>query len=95
MLHIKLQERSLEHYVRKMFDHMHTFDLLGWVNRSNIEMVMIRVIPKMNIGVGEIGLIFCGKHPLFVTRTKVSDPGPTGPLVLYYSIINFSSLYYS
>ena len=42
---------------------------------------MIRVIPKMDLGVGEMGFIFCGKHPHLVTRTWVSDPGPMGPLV--------------
>ena len=35
----------------------------------------------MDLGVGEMGFIFCGKHPLLVTRTQVSDPGPMGPLV--------------
>ena len=35
----------------------------------------------VHVGVGEMGFIFCGKHPLLVTRTKVSDPGPKGPLV--------------
>ena len=32
----------------------------------------------MDLGVGEMGLIFCGKHPLFVARIKVSDPEPKG-----------------
>ena len=27
---------------------------------------MIRVMPKMDLGVEEMGLIFCGKHPLHV-----------------------------
>ena len=25
--------------------------------------------------------IFCGKHPLLMTRIQVSDPGPNDPLV--------------
>ena len=25
---------------------------------------------------------FCGKHPLLLTRIKVSDPGSMGPLIL-------------
>ena len=28
-----------------------------------------------------MGFIFCGKQPLLVTRTQVSDPGPKGPPV--------------
>ena len=42
---------------------------------------MIRVILKMDLGVGEMGFIFCGYHPLLVTRIQVNDPGPMGPLV--------------
>ena len=42
MLHIKLQ-RSVEHYASKMFDLMHTPDLLGWVKRSDIEIVQISI----------------------------------------------------
>ena len=34
MLQIKLKERSVEHYASKMFDHVHTSDLLDWVKRS-------------------------------------------------------------
>ena len=30
------KERSVEHYASKIFDHMHTFDLLGWVKKSDI-----------------------------------------------------------
>ena len=28
-----------------------------------------------------MGVIFCGKIPLLVTRTKVGDPGPMDPVV--------------
>ena len=44
---------------------------------------MICVIPKMDLGVGEIEFIFCGKHPLLVTRksTQVRNPEHMGPLV--------------
>ena len=35
----------------------------------------------MDLGVGEMGFIVCGEHPLLVTRTRVSNPGPLGPLV--------------
>ena len=35
----------------------------------------------MDLDVGEMGFIFYGEHPLLVTRTRVSDPGPMGPLV--------------
>ena len=31
----------------------------------------------MDLGVGEIGFIFYSKHPLLVTRTQRSNPGPT------------------
>ena len=34
------------------------------------------------LSVGEMGFLFCGKHPLFMTRTQVSDPGHKGPLVI-------------
>ena len=30
----------------------------------------------------ENGFMFCGNHPLLLTRIHVSDPGPTGSLVL-------------
>ena len=40
------------------------------------------MIPKMDLGVGEMGFIFCG-YPLFETRTRVSDPGPMNPLVKF------------
>ena len=36
----------------------------------------------MDLSVGEMGFIFCGKHPLLVTRTQVSDPGPMGPHII-------------
>ena len=39
---------------------------------------------QMDLGVGEMGFIFCGKHPRFVTRTQVRDPGPMGHLVKTY-----------
>ena len=35
----------------------------------------------MDFGAGEMGFIFCGKHPLLM-RTQVSNPGPLGPLVM-------------
>ena len=44
-------------------------------------MVLIRVITNMDLGVAEMGFLFCGKHPLLMTRTQVSDPGPMGPLI--------------
>ena len=37
---------------------------------------------QMDLGAGEMAFTFCGKHPLLVTRTRVSDPGPMGPLVV-------------
>ena len=43
-------------------------------------MVLIRVITNMDLGVAEMGFIFCGKHPLLMKMTGVSDPGPMGPL---------------
>ena len=30
-----------------------------------------------------MGFIFCGKH-LLITRSRVSNPGPKGPLVHFY-----------
>ena len=37
------------------------------------------MIPKVDLGVGEMGFIFYGTYSLLVTRTEVSDPGPMGP----------------
>ena len=34
----------------------------------------------MDLGAGEIGFIFCGKHPLIMTKIQVSYRGPNGPL---------------
>ena len=61
-------ERGLEHYASKMFDLMLTPDVLGWVKRSDIEimqifwlnlvtLLIIWVIPKMALGVGEMGFM--------------------------------------
>ena len=33
MLHIKLKGKSVEHWASKMFDLLHTLDLLGWVEK--------------------------------------------------------------
>ena len=35
----------------------------------------------MDLGVGKMKFIFCGKYPLPVTRIQVSDPGYKSPLV--------------
>ena len=35
----------------------------------------------MDLCVGEMGFIFCGKHPILMTTIHVSDPGPMGLLV--------------
>ena len=40
----------------------------------------------MDLGVGEMGFIFCGKHRLLVTRTQVGDPGPMGPRVFLFHL---------
>ena len=37
----------------------------------------------MDLGVGEMGFIFCGKHHLLVTRTQVSDSGHMDPHVSF------------
>ena len=36
----------------------------------------------MDLGVGKMGFLICGKHLLFMTRTQVSDPGHKVPLVI-------------
>ena len=36
----------------------------------------------MDLHVGDMDFIFCGKHPLLITRIQVSDLGPKGPLLL-------------
>ena len=57
---------------------LYTPDIWGWVERSDIEIVQINVfllkhndtqnivdrplIPKVNLGVGEMGLMFCDLH---------------------------------
>ena len=43
---------------------------------------MIWVIPKMDLL--ENGIYICGKHPLLLTKIRVSDPGPLGPFVLSF-----------
>ena len=55
---------------------------------------MIRVISKMDLGFGEMGSIFCGKHPPLVTRTQVSDPGPMGPLVVVFLLWSNSLIFF-
>ena len=40
-LHIKLKRKKCRTFCK--FDLMHTFDLLGWVKRSDIEIVQIRI----------------------------------------------------
>ena len=39
------------------------------------------ILPKKDIGSGELGFIFCGKHPLHVIGIQLSAAGPKGPLV--------------
>ena len=45
-------------------------------------MFLIRVITNIDLSVAEMGFILCGKYPLLMTRTEVSDPGPMGPLTV-------------
>ena len=42
----------------------------------------------MDLSAGEMGFIFCGKHPLLMTRTLVSDPVSYGLIVInsYFDI---------
>ena len=35
----------------------------------------------MDLGVGEMGFIFCGKRPFLLTRAQVSNQWPLGPLI--------------
>ena len=35
----------------------------------------------MDLDVVEMGFIFCGNHPLLMTKIQVSDAGPKGSLV--------------
>ena len=44
---------------------------------------MIWVIPKMDLGVGEMGFMFHGKYPVHMTRIQVSDPGPSCLCYIY------------
>ena len=43
MLHIKLKGKKCRTLCEKIFDIMHTIDLLGWVKRSDIEIMLIRI----------------------------------------------------
>ena len=56
--------------------------LLGWVNKSDAVIVQSDTKDGLILGVEEMGFIFCGQHPLLVTRTQVSDPGPIGLALL-------------
>ena len=49
----------------------------------------------MDLIVGEMGFIFCGKHPLLVTKAEVtvSNPGPMGPLI--FSILPKTAFFMS
>ena len=47
----------------------------------------------MDIGVGEMAFIFCGKHPLLVTRTQVSDPGTKSHLFIFKAFSYTCKLY--
>ena len=40
---------------------------------------MIRVIHKMDLGVGEIGFIFCDKHPLLMSQNSGERSRTLGP----------------
>ena len=95
------KERSVEHYASTKFDLVHTPDLLGWVKRSDIEtvqisifwltlatwyaLVMIWVIPKMNLSVGEMDLMFCGKH---LSSWQGIRWAIQGPRTLLFTTIN-------
>ena len=63
---------------------LHTPGLLGWVKCLTLKLKIDYdlIATQDGLGVGEMGFIFCGKHPLLVTGIQVSDPGPIGPLVL-------------
>ena len=73
-----------------MFDIMHTIGLLNCADTYDF------VVLSDLIGFGydlsdtqdglkcwRMGIIFCGKHPLLLTRIQVSDPGPMGPHVTH------------
>ena len=94
MLHIKLNGKKVEQYASKVFDLMHTPDLLGGVKMSDIEIVQISIfLIELSefIGFGydlddtQDGLR-CWRNriyilwltPYLVTRIQVSDPGSKG-----------------
>ena len=71
---------------------MHVPDLLGWVKRSDIEIVQIELSDLIDFGYDlndiqdgltcwKMGFIFCCKHPLLLTAILMSDPAPMCPLV--------------
>ena len=79
-----------------MFDIMHTLGLLGWVKGQTLSCADKYNLIELSdlIGFGyhlidsqdglkcwRMGIIFCSKHPLLLTRIQVSNPGPMGPLV--------------
>ena len=70
---------------------MRTLDLLGWVKRSDIEIVQISIFclilavydlsdTQDRLRCGEMGFVLCGKHPVPMTRVQVSDQGTKAPL---------------
>ena len=76
-----------------MFDLMHTPDLLGLVKYQTLAFCADKYIlielsnlvdfgyDLSDLGVGEMILIFCGKHHIPMTRIQASDPGLKCPLV--------------
>ena len=49
-------------------------------------------MPNMNLGFEEMVFIFCGQHPLLVTRIEVRDLGPKGPLVYKYMLADLIAI---
>ena len=49
----------------------------------------------MDLGVGEIGYNFCGKHHLLMTRIQVSDPVYKGPLVFLLILLKKNKIFLS
>ena len=91
----KYKERSLEHYASKRLTWCTTMAFWAGYKSQTWKNVQINIFwlnsMTSDLSDNQYGLKRCrngnyifGQHPLLMTRTGVSDPGPMGPLIHWY-----------